>query len=188
MVMTLSRRLLHFAGLALFTWVSIFGEGGGIHGMNINLPVFLYEASLDIRVHPGGAALQPPAELLLKSPDGRKTGVDPITRNRLSEIPQSSIAKEGIDDDVSGAPGPRSLVLYVRKPVTGFYSLQVIGVRSGSYTLEIQASDVELETSRKTFLDREISEGEIHLYLIEFDERAGEELAVTYSGSSRIQH
>ena len=122
MVMTLSKGLLYFAGLALFTWVSVFGEGGGIHGMNLSLPVFLYEARLDIRGHPGGAALQ------------------------------------------------------------------VIGVHSGSYTLEIQGSDVELETSRKTFLDREISEGEIHLSLIEFDERTGEELAVTYSGSSRIQH
>jgi hypothetical protein len=185
--MTFSKGLFLFASFALLTWSTVFGECGGSSGAHLIPPVSFVESSLDIRLHPGGKALQPPAELLLKSPDGRRTGVDPITRNRHSEIPQSSLETEGIDDDVSGAPGPRSLVLYLRKPATGVYKLQVIGIHSGSYTLEIQGSDIEMEISRKTFLDREISEGEVHLYLIEFGPRAGGELTVTYTGSSRIQ-
>jgi len=185
--MTVSMGLLLLANSILFTCVSGFGEPGGMHAMSLNRSIAFVEGSLDIRLHPGGRALHPPADLLLEGPAGRRTGYDPVTKSRLSAIPHSSLETEGIDDDVTGAPGPRSLVLFVGDPAGGVYRLQVIATRSGTYTLEVQGYDVEMEPSNKAFPNREISKGATHLYLILFSTQAGEGITVTYAGSPEVQ-
>lgn len=186
--MNASKCLLLLATSLLLICVALLvRQVDSVRASNLFQPVAPLEGSLDIRLHPGGNTLDPPAQLLLKSPDGKRTGFEPVTGNGLSEIPHSSLETEGIDDDVTGAPGPRSLVLFVGNPEAGAYRLQVIAMRSGTYTLEVQGYDVEMEPSHVAFPNKEISKGDTHLYIIQFSTQAGEGITVTHAGSSEVQ-
>ncbi|HUV14797.1 MAG TPA: hypothetical protein VMY18_14220 [Acidobacteriota bacterium] len=185
--MNASKCLLLLATSLLLICAASVRQVDDVRASNVFQPVPRFEGSLDIRLHPGGDTLDPPAQLLLKSPDGKRTGFEPVTGNGFSEIPHSSLESEGIDDDVTGAPGPRSLVLFVGNPEEGAFRLQVIATRSGTYTLEVQGYDVGRQPSNKAFTNREISEGETHLYLIQFSTQAGEGITVTYAASSEVQ-
>lgn len=112
-----------------------------------------FTGALDIRIHPDQGKLQPPAELLLKDPGGRKIGFDPRTTRAYGEIPSAHYEFEGIDDAVSGAPGPRSGIIELRNPLPGTYVLDIIGTESGYYTIEITGFDKNLNTS-KMFLKK----------------------------------
>ena len=58
---------------------------------------FKFKGALTIRIHPHGDQLEPPAELLLIDPEGRRVGRNPITDTTFSEIPDASYGDEGID-------------------------------------------------------------------------------------------
>ena len=129
---------------------------------------FKFKGALDIRIHPHGDQLEPPAELLLIDPQGRKIGRDPITDTTFSEIPDASYGYEGIDDAVTGAPGPQTAIIDVRNPATGQYVLQVIGKESAKYDLAIRGYDCEMNPSDAEFLNLMIHKDSEHTYLIKY--------------------
>jgi hypothetical protein len=132
-----------------------------------------FQGALSIRIHPRGDDLEPPAELLLVDPEGRKVGRDPITDTTFSEVPGASYGQEGIDDAVTGAPGPQTGVIDVRNPATGQYTLQVIGRESGRYDLSIRGYDCEMEPSDAEFLDVNIQKDSEHTYSVEYSNVKG---------------
>jgi hypothetical protein len=137
-----------------------------------------FQGALNIRIHPHGDELDPPAELLLVDPESRRTGRDPIVDTTFSEIPDASYGYEGIDDAVSGAPGPQTAIIDVRNPATGEYSLQVIGKEPGRYDLSIRGYDSEMEPSDAEFLDVMIHKDREHTYLIEYSNDKGSQVEV----------
>jgi hypothetical protein len=139
---------------------------------------FRFEGALTIRIHPAGDILDPPADLLLVDPEDRKVGRDPITDTTFSEIPGASYGHEGIDDAVSGAPGPQTAVIDVRNPATGQYSLHVIGKESAKYDLSIRGYDIEMNPSDARFLDVMIDGNSEHTYLIEYSNDQGSQIEV----------
>jgi hypothetical protein len=134
---------------------------------------FKFKGALTIRIHPHGDQLEPPAELLLIDPEGRRVGRNPITDTTFSEIPDASYGYEGIDDAVSGAPGPQTAIIDMRNPITGRYTLQVIGTESAKYDLSIRGYDSDICPSDAGFLDVMIQKGSEHTYFIAYSNDKG---------------
>lgn len=134
---------------------------------------FRFQGALSIRIHPHGDALDPPAELLLTDPEGRRVGRDPIEDATFSEVPDASYGYEGIDDAVSGAPGPQTAIIDMRNPMIGRYTLRVIGTESAKYDLSIRGYDSDMDPSDAQFLDVMIQKGSEHTYLIEYSSDKG---------------
>lgn len=143
-----------------------------------------FEGALDIRIHPHGDALEPPAELLLIDPEGRKVGRDPVTNTTFSEVPDASYGYEGIDDAVSGAPGPQTAIIDVRNPATGKYNLRVIGKESAKYDLAIRGYDCEMDSSDAAFLDVMIHMDSEHTYSIEYANDKGSQIKAARTRAS----
>jgi hypothetical protein len=145
---------------------------------------FKFRGALSIRIHPAGDELDPPAELLLVDPEGRKVGRDPITDKTFEEIPDASYGYEGIDDAVSGAPGPQTAIIDMRNPATGQYGLQVIGKESAKYDLSVRGYDSDMDPSDAEFLDVMIQKDSEHLYLIEYSNDKGSQIEVVRTQDS----
>jgi hypothetical protein len=131
------------------------------------------KGALDIRIHPAGEELTPPAELSLANPQGAKTGRDPRTNQVFSEIPDSSYESESIADAETGTPGPEAKILHLRRPVAGEHTLWVIGMEDGAYDLEIRGYDWDLIPSDARFLNVKIGKNEEHRYLIRYTGERG---------------
>ncbi len=133
-------------------------------------------SGLRILLHPGFDPKKPqlyrttaPAELLLIDPQGRRIGYDPIKGVTYHEVaPESFYEEIGLDDDVTGDPGPTTKELYIHQPLAGDYQLQVMGTDAGIYTLEIAAYDPELSPSGENFENISITPSEIHTYRFHF--------------------
>jgi hypothetical protein len=139
---------------------------------------FKFEGALSIRIHPRGDQLEPPAELVLVDPEGRRIGRDPMADTTFSEVSDGSYGYEGIDDAVSGAPGPQTAIIDMRNPATGRYGLQVIGKESGKYDLSIRGYDCEMDLSDAEFLDVMIQKDGKHTYWIEYANDQGSQIEV----------
>jgi hypothetical protein len=138
-----------------------------------------FEGALDIRIHPVEDRLIPPAELLLIDPRGRKLGKDPRTDKTCAEIPNSSYERESIADDVSGAPGPETIIIHIGNPVSGEYSLQVIGREPSQYDLEIRGYDCEMDPSDAVFTNVTLHDDVDHIYLINYSNKKGNKIKAT---------
>lgn len=92
-------------------------------------------------------------ELFLTDPLGRRTGVDPETKQFFSEIPGSSYGEDQIGDN-----NPLK-ALDVMEPMEGKYQLQIVGTASGSYSLttriEDQVGNIQ-STTTKGVIDEEV--------------------------------
>lgn len=86
--------------------------------------------------------LASPAELIVIDSQGRKTGFDPTTQTYYYEISNAVYYEERLDNDETGEPGIPIKVLNIGQPGNGIYTLQVIGIDSGSYELGMNASDM----------------------------------------------
>lgn len=117
-----------------------------------------------------------PGELLVTDPQGRVTGYDPTTGQSYSEIPGSSYGIISIGDAESGEPGPPTHDLDIRQPVPGEYLVDVVGTGTGTYVLEINAYDPELNPSRAVFADIPITAGAIHSYSFNYTKIVGDEI------------
>jgi hypothetical protein len=88
----------------------------------------------------------------------------------------------GQDDDETGEV---SLIvtkeLVAPRPPAGDYQLQVTGTGAGTYTLDIQAYDPDLNASTELFEDMPISSGQVHVYGFYFAKTVGAEIEVTGS-------
>lgn len=131
---------------------------------------------LDIRIHPTEGQQRPPAELILIDPRDRRTGHDPRVDRTFRDIPGSSYEREGIDDDVTGAPGPESLIIYLGDAMSGEYSLHVVGTNNASYDLELRGVDRELNPSTERFLGIDIEAESDHRYVIRYSSEPGKSI------------
>ena len=101
------------------------------------------------------------SELILTDPHGRHTGLDPVGTVERRTIPRSSYVDEG--------PGRRSMVLDVRQPMDGAYTLQVTGTAPGSYSLDLRAWDRSgTATARPELRDVPTAPGVVHVYRLEY--------------------
>ena len=85
--------------------------------------------------------INPPCELILIDPQGRRLGYDPQKKVAYKEIPRASYETMALEDAESGAAGPETKELDIRQPLSGHYELQVIGTGTGTCSLEIRAYD-----------------------------------------------
>lgn len=131
---------------------------------------------LDIRIHPAEGRSAPPAALILIDPQGRWTGYDPRSGQSFRDIPSSSYETERIDDDVTGAPGPETRIIYIGNAMSGEYTLHVVGTNDVPYHLELRGVDRELNASTERFLDIDIETDSDHRYLTEYSSEPGERI------------
>ncbi len=105
-------------------------------------------------------------ELFLIDPLGRRTGVDPETKQFFSEIPESSYGEDQIGDK-----NPVK-ALDVMEPMEGKYQLRVVGTAPGSYSLttrtEDQGGDVHHITS-----DGIIAKGAVSTFDVDYSSTPG---------------
>lgn len=84
-----------------------------------------------------------PAELVVVDPQGRRTGIDPITGEEFNEIPGAVYVRNNIapaTDEGEQEPLDEKFV-FVPSPMDGAYLVRVIGTASGSYRVENVATD-----------------------------------------------
>jgi hypothetical protein len=117
---------------------------------------------------PCGNDLKPPAELLVQDARGRKTGYDPSSGKTLTEIPGSSYAGEGADEDAPGPSEAVTNVLEVCNPPAGTYRLKVTGTRAGNYDLEVRADSDEWEPSIVVKQNQAADKGSVREWLIRY--------------------
>jgi hypothetical protein len=137
-----------------------------------------FTGALDIRIHSSEEKLSPPAELLLVDKEGRKAGTDPRTHNTYLEIPHATYEEESISDAVSGAPGPVTKIINLRNPMSGQYTLKVIGKESSEYDLEIMGYDHQIKPSHEKFLNKKIVNNCEEEYIIYYSNQKGRAIKV----------
>jgi hypothetical protein len=87
-----------------------------------------------------------------------------------------------IESDTGGSPpgelrltdpsgdrtGPESREIHLRNPISGLYSLRVMGLKTGKYTLYLKAYSDSGSTSDVRFPHMAIKNGEVHHYDVKF--------------------
>jgi hypothetical protein len=137
-----------------------------------------FNGALDIRIHPQEGKLTPPAELLVTNPEGRKLGKDPFRDKTYGEMPRAYYEREGLDDAESGAPGPQSAIIYIGAPPPGQYRLQVFGIETANYTLEVTAYDREMNPSKAILVNIAVRRGRVNHYVIDYSNELGAKIKV----------
>lgn len=79
--------------------------------------------------------------LTLTDTNGRRVGFDPTSGENISELPGSSFDIESLSDDLTGAPGPASNIIFVQNPSPGTYSLTVTATEDALFLIEIHGWD-----------------------------------------------
>ncbi|MDP3998602.1 MAG: hypothetical protein Q8P89_03225 [bacterium] len=88
------------------------------------------------------------AELLVIDPKGKRTGLDPRTGTSFEEIPASSYGEESLGaDDGSGQIMSRKL-LWISRPLSGEYTVEVIGTGYARISLEVRPVDINSDGQR----------------------------------------
>ena len=131
-----------------------------------------FKGALDIRCQSEEGRVSPPVEMVLSNPYGETVGYDPRYQTAYQEIPGASYKREV----VPGYPEIEAEVLNVRAPVSGTYSLRVIGVETGTYSLFIKGVDRHGNQVDLQFTHANIKPGYIHHYLIKYSQRQGPSL------------
>jgi hypothetical protein len=85
-------------------------------------------------------AIHSPVEIVITNPDGRRVGYDPRTGTSFREAPGSSYGVERLAA-IHGGGVIEQTTLYITPAILGEYFLQAIGTESGSYSLEIMATN-----------------------------------------------
>lgn len=127
--------------------------------------------------------LHSPAELLLTSPTGLRTGLDPTTGTTLNEDPNSSYDDISIDDESDNTqPGIEEKEIMLGIPPSGDYTLQVTGTDTGTYTLEFLGRDTNGNPSHTVFPPLPTAPGAVNTFTLHID-LAGGVSAPTFAGS-----
>jgi hypothetical protein len=117
--------------------------------------------------------LHPPAELLLKDPQGKRIGLDPRLGQAYREIPQAHYEFEGIDDAETGAPGPQSGIIEIRNPAPGKYTLEIIGKAAGYYSLAVRSYDRNLRDATIVLEKAKITPGARRTFSFSYSNEVG---------------
>ena len=98
-------------------------------------------------------SLGSPAELLVTDPNSRRTGKDPVTGIVYNEIPDGSYFQEGLSNDMVETSTPLKEVkhLWIPQPVSGQYSIKVMGTGSGGYSFDSLAYNAQGQSRTQTF-------------------------------------
>lgn len=102
-----------------------------------------------------------PATYYVSDQFGSRTGLDPLTGERLREIPNSNILDESVED-----PDPL-WVVYLGQPDDGDYDIHLVGTGSGPFTVRIETYDLDDIQTTKQFTgtilpDRQYSYGVVY--------------------------
>jgi hypothetical protein len=85
-------------------------------------------------------AAHSPVEFIVTDPNGKRTGFDSISGQIISEIPESNYTPESLGDDIdpmSGDNTPEVKQFELLAPLSGTYTVQVIGTGTGRYSLDL---------------------------------------------------
>jgi alpha-tubulin suppressor-like RCC1 family protein/PKD repeat protein len=106
-----------------------------------------------------------PIEFLAVSPDGRKTGFDPVDQTQVQEDPSVSNYELGAWYDSSGRvpPGDPFKALEIGNPTDGTYRFQVTGTGDGPAKFSLSTVTGRVETVLKD-VDRTITDGQLLKY------------------------
>jgi hypothetical protein len=133
-----------------------------------------YRDVLMIRCVSAEGRAVPPVEMMLSSPSGETVGYDPRYQMAYQEIPGASY-KRAV---VPGYQEAEAEVLTVHQAAGGTYSLEVIGVASGTYNLFLQGFNQKGSHAEVKFTHAWIKPGYIHHYRINYDNQGGPSLEV----------
>jgi len=115
--------------------------------------------------------LHSPAELLVTDPDGKMTGLDPISNTWHEEIDNSSYTNLPLMDDTTGLPADMPVIkkVVIVEPIDGEYTIRVTGTGSGDYYINARPYYVDSKIEYETlggFIP--ITAGEVHQYSYNF--------------------
>lgn len=124
--------------------------------------------TLIISLQPADSQLEPPGQLLVTDPLGKKLGWDPTASKMFAEISSGSYSLIGLDDDVTEETGPRSIQIYILRTITGTYSLQITGNKIGVYNLEIHLVDPDnlIKPFDKIYKNIALNQDQAHKYTV----------------------
>jgi hypothetical protein len=117
------------------------------------LAVWLFIAST-LAIFPGAAAAAQTLDIRIQS----DTGGSPPGELMLT-------------DPSGDRRGPEASDIHLRNPMSGLYSLRIIGLKNGEYTLFLKAYSENGSTSDVRFPHMTIQDGEVHHYQINFSAR-----------------
>jgi hypothetical protein len=90
----------------------------------------------------------PVVDLVVTDPHGRKIGKDAQSGKTFIEIARASYDFEGLDDDETGEPAPKTGVLEICNPAAGVYAIEAGANATGLYVVEIGGSSREWTNNR----------------------------------------
>ncbi len=114
------------------------------------LAIWLFIA-LSLAIFPGAAAVAQTLDIRIQS----DTGGSPPGELMLT-------------DPSGDRTGPEATDIHLRNPMSGLYSLRVIGLKTGEYTLYLKAYSDSGGTSDVRFPHMAIKGGEVHHYQANF--------------------
>ncbi len=104
-----------------------------------------------------GAGLHSPANLLITDSSGRRSGIDPTSGEILLEIPGTQFS----------GPGTEPQTLFIPRPLSGTFQIQVNGIGTGEYHVDLFAGDATAQLSQ-TFVGGMTSPGQSNSYLLHY--------------------
>ena len=107
-------------------------------------------------------------EMLLTDPEGRRTGIDPLSGRSFAEIPYSSYEAIGLANLVTGDPGPTTQELAVTEPVNGDFSIRIVCTYEDVYSIEIKGYDKAGDFGHLIARDVPIKLYSIHTYSLRY--------------------
>jgi hypothetical protein len=108
-------------------------------------------------------------EFVVTDPQGRRLGYDPLTETSFSEIPD---AFYWVDAEIAAADGSARLdgfkTAFLNAPVDGNYTLQIIGIGTGSYFFDGEATTHGGSVSDVTGPSGTTSPGEVDTWSVSY--------------------
>lgn len=116
---------------------------------------------INLRLHSNNA-------MLLTDPEGRRTGVDPLSKKSFTEIPYSSYETIGIENLETGKVGPTTKELAFSKPLNGEFIIRLAGTYEDRYAFEIVGYDAAGDFGRIRTKRVLIELNSIHTYSLRY--------------------
>ncbi|GAB4362801.1 MAG: hypothetical protein Kow00128_02930 [Deltaproteobacteria bacterium] len=119
----------------------------------------------EILIHfENGSGHDPPAELTLTDPSGRRGIVHPTAGERRNEIPNWKYSREIRYDTWTGKQARDIIEVVVTDPIEGSYELLLSGIRNEAFLLGIVTQMSEQSPDLEEALEGWISAGEVFRY------------------------
>lgn len=107
-------------------------------------------------------------DMLLTDPEGRRTGIDPLSGSSFAEIPYSSYEAIGLADLVTGDPGPTTQELAFSEPINGDFSIRIVCTYEDIYSIEIRGYDKAGDFGHLIVRDVRIKLYSIHTFSLRY--------------------